>query len=680
MTKPDTLSLSYLAMLVLASQIPPVHATQDTQDVFNLSLIELMNIPVKVAVKRDTLISHSPSNITAFSAQQLDEMGITNLVELLNAVPGFYAMYNPVEGNQSYVVTRGHSQKYASNVLFLVNGQRLNDDYTGGINYFNRFMPLTFAQRVEIIRGPGSSLYGSNAFNGVVNIITKPQSQIRTSLSSFDGYGASIGSETSLQNISMAIGIQYKQDKGDTFDVSFDRFGLQDTTRDPKEQLHIDAQLSYNNFTWQTLWYESSRQDYYLFRRLRDDVTQIDMSQLSTGLTWVTQPTERLNINSYLQYQHSHRESLTALAVQDPIDLPDADFLFGEDIDYHSTRVGTDIQLAFNQQQHWDTGFEWVSSQVPSGRLRSNYHLFNNDEYLGEVITFRNSDQRVVQDKTREIFSVYSQLESQWQNNISTMMGIRYDEYNDTGSRWSPRFSLIHQASEFATWKLIYSEAYRAPSLGDLYDDESGLTSGSDNLTPPTIRSTEVSYGFVNHSQQVNIVIFNNEVKNLIGFATINDETFLDNVSSSQSQGIEWEWIWLVTDMLKLINQATLLTKNSSRSEQTDLTPNEDLSPKYFGLSALQWKLSPKLKSHLGMLWRSSVNVLQKQEELQVWRLKLDYTIKHNQRLSLTVNNLLDTSYNTASALPLGTINADTVYQEYPARGREWLAEYRFKW
>ncbi len=669
-------SVTVLACLIVCTP----YTQAKNVDVFELSLQELMNTPVQVAAKRDTLISESPSSITTYSGEQLSQMGLTHLTQLLSIIPGFYAMYNPVEGNQSYLVTRGHSQKYASNILLLVNGQRLNDDYTGGISYFNRHMPLTFVKRVEIIRGPGSALYGSNAFNGVINIITQPQANLSVAARSFEGHGASIGFHNILQEAEVSLGIQYQADKGDSIPVEFDRFDLQTKTQDPREQLHLDLQLGYQNLSWQTLYYESKREDYYLFRRLRDGTTELNLSQLNTGITWHTKFNSNLSVKAYAQYQTSHRKSLTALALQDVTDYPNADFLFGEDIDYESYRVGVDIQKNLSLNHQWDNGIEWVSSQVPNGFLRSNYNIFGAEEYLGEVVTFKNNNERTVQDKTRVIESFYSQVESQWQESTRSMIGVRYDHYNDTGSKWSPRIALIHAYSASTTWKIMYSEAYRAPSLGDLYDEESGLTVGSENLNPSTIESFELSFSYFVDKSLLNVVIFNNNIHDLIGFRTQNNNTFLDNVTDSHSQGIEWDWTWVLSSNLKIKNQATHILDISSRSEAADLTPIEDLSPMHFGVSELHWRISKNLNSFVGLHWRSPVKILQDNDHLKIWHGRIQYSMPSEQVVSFSVRNITDETYSTGSAVQLGTLSNGSDYQEYPSRGREWSINYQWQW
>ena len=164
--------------------IPFLCSGEESIDLFDLSLTDLLNLKVSIASKNDETIKNSPSSVTIFTRNDIDKMGITSWTELISQVPGFYSMVNPVEGNQSHIVMRGHAQTYANTLLILLNGHRVNDDYTGGINFFIQFMDLADVERVEIIRGPGSSIYGSNAFSGVINILTKPQNKISSNYTS----------------------------------------------------------------------------------------------------------------------------------------------------------------------------------------------------------------------------------------------------------------------------------------------------------------------------------------------------------------------------------------------------------------------------------------------------------------------------------------------------------------
>lgn len=640
-------------------------------DVFDLSLEELMNIPVSIATKSNIKLTNTPSSVSVYDQATLKTLGVRNLVDLFDVIPGFYAMYNPVEGNQSYLVTRGHSQKYAANVLVLVNGQRLNDDYTGGVTYLNRFMPLTFAERVEVIRGPGSALYGSNAFNGVINIITKPSSQLAIAAQSFNGREVVASKHIQHNELQISIGAQAFKDDGANIDVSYDRFNLQTTTKDSRSYIHLDTQLKYKDTSVQLLHYESERDDYYLFRRLRDDVTNLKLSQSLIGLKHTLLDFAGHNINLYAEYNRGTRESITALALQNSTTLPDADFLFGEDFLYESYRTGLDYRYRFNNTYSLGTGIEWFSSQVPEGFLRSNYD--SNDQYLGSVKTLRDETERAIVDKERNMLGLYTQLEYKY-DKVSGVIGLRYDDYNDTQDKISPRLSLVYEHDRHNIVKVMYSEAFRAPSLGDLYDKESGLTDGNENLNAPKIHSSELSYQFIKDTWQVTSIFFYNDIENLIGFADDDGTVRLQNVATSSTHGFE-----VVANMSwnnwKNEAVATHLIKINSDIGNSDLTPYEALSPKNYGHLQSQYKINQHHHVSAKVHWRDQVDVIESDSGLALVSGMYDYHIDNQQTIHVSIDNLLDENYEVGSAIPLNAEN-DPFYQAYPMRGRVWRLEY----
>ncbi|WP_185231638.1 TonB-dependent receptor plug domain-containing protein [Teredinibacter franksiae] len=132
-----------------------------------------MSIKVEVASRHKEQARLTPSSVTIFLRHQILEMEVRSVEELLNFVPGFQTS-RVTFLNQGYrVVARGLVTGQPSySVLFLMDGQRMNSDMSGGAMFDNRFITTANVDRVEVILGPGSAMYGSSAFSGVVNIIT----------------------------------------------------------------------------------------------------------------------------------------------------------------------------------------------------------------------------------------------------------------------------------------------------------------------------------------------------------------------------------------------------------------------------------------------------------------------------------------------------------------------------
>lgn len=146
------------------------------ESILDLTIEELMDVTVERvfgASKRLQPVTEAPSSVTIVTAEDIDRMGYRSLAEILRGVRGFYVSY---DRNYSYLGARGFSLPgdYNTRVLLLIDGHRLNDNmYDQAPIGPELGLDVATFERVEIIRGPSSSLYGTNAFFAVVNIITK---------------------------------------------------------------------------------------------------------------------------------------------------------------------------------------------------------------------------------------------------------------------------------------------------------------------------------------------------------------------------------------------------------------------------------------------------------------------------------------------------------------------------
>ncbi len=662
--------LSQLCLALCGLIICKSSNASELEDMRYMSMDELLNMQITVASRSEMPFWKSPSSVTLFSRADIRNLGVRTLFELLSYVPGFYSMMNSVEGNQSHMIMRGHAQKYANTLLVLLNGQRVNDDYTGGINYLFRYFNIHNASKIEVIRGPGSALYGSNAYNGVVNIITDPTDEVAVELGSLGIVDFYWSNSTGVNDWKLGATIDFYRDNGDDFDDVFDRFGLQTTTQDPKEvqQISLFAGDGITNIHLQYL--KSMRQDYYLFRRLRDGVTEIELDHWMLYGNHQLINNDRWKLGFSAGYQFAARKSVTALAPGGSPPFEPADFLFGEDIEYQSKNLAIDGFYQYTAGVSFNFGMAFYLSQVPDAYLRSNYDLFGDLSFLGNLVTFDNSDERVVLDKKRHINSGYLQAQWDFSQNLSVTAGLRFDAYNDVDNALTPRLAFVYQLGENRGFKLIYGEAYRAPSLGDLYDEESGLVLGNASLEASEITSIEAVYFTTLGNHSLTGTWFSNEQTNLIGFRTDGDSVFLDNVAGNDAAGFELEWLWQPSTSIQIRAAYTHLNKNKTDLGISEGLPaSEDITPhNYMNYSAgyvvEDWSFN------LSGSWRDQVNVLASDDDLLLVNSLIRYNWSKQLDLSLNIKNLLNKSYQTSSYIVLGN-DANGPVQQYPARGRE---------
>jgi iron complex outermembrane receptor protein len=163
---------SVVAILTLLSGV--AHAQQPTELV-ELSLEELMTVKLVSASRKEQAIGHTAAAAYVITEQTIRRSGASNVPDLLRMVPGFSVAR--LNANAWSVTSRGSGGIYANKLLVMIDGRSIYIPSSGGVYWELLLLPLDTIKQIEIVRGPGGSLWGANAINGIVNIITKSSNQ-----------------------------------------------------------------------------------------------------------------------------------------------------------------------------------------------------------------------------------------------------------------------------------------------------------------------------------------------------------------------------------------------------------------------------------------------------------------------------------------------------------------------
>ncbi len=161
---PLSLALSVTGLRAAASTAPAAETAE-------LSLEELINIEVTSVGKKETTLLRAPAAIAVLTAEDFDRLGANSIPEALRAVPGMHVAR--MSGNRWAVSARGMNDEYSNKLLVMVDGRSVYSPLFGGVHWNVQDIVLEDLDRIEINRGPGGTLWGANAVNGVINIITK---------------------------------------------------------------------------------------------------------------------------------------------------------------------------------------------------------------------------------------------------------------------------------------------------------------------------------------------------------------------------------------------------------------------------------------------------------------------------------------------------------------------------
>src|SRR6266700_1374992 len=205
------------ALVMLLSLVLASGAQQKTSDLTKLSLEDLMNLQVTSVSKKDQKISQAAAAIFVITQEDIRRSGATNIPDLLRMVPGMDVAQ--INANNWAVSARGFNGQFANKLLVLVDGRAVYTPLLAGVNWDTQDVPLEDLERIEVIRGPGATLWGANAVNGVINIITKKASETQGILITTGGgtqaqalatarYGGTFG-----KNGSYRVFTKYQDDK-----------------------------------------------------------------------------------------------------------------------------------------------------------------------------------------------------------------------------------------------------------------------------------------------------------------------------------------------------------------------------------------------------------------------------------------------------------------------------------
>ena len=178
--KVTSILVAAYAIVLAALCLPPAKAAAQTADPPSAgsSLDELLAVKVSGASKYEQTARQAPASVTVITSEDIERYGYRTLADALMTVRGFFVSY---DRNYTYVGVRGFSRPadYNNRILLLLDGHTVNENVYGAAQLGSEFpIELDLVERIEIVRGPGSALYGTGAMLAVVNVVLKKGSAL----------------------------------------------------------------------------------------------------------------------------------------------------------------------------------------------------------------------------------------------------------------------------------------------------------------------------------------------------------------------------------------------------------------------------------------------------------------------------------------------------------------------
>ena len=629
-----------------------------------LKLEQLMNVEIQVATKTNETIFDAPSSVTVFTRQEIREMGVHSLEELLNFVPGFQTFRSGVINDSYMVAARGQSTAPTSyNILFLLDGQRLNDDLTGGALLFNRFITLANVKQVEVIRGPGSALYGTSAFTGVVNIVTETDlNEAYTAIGSFNGreFYTNLSRATG-RNGEVSLFARYYTDDGARYGTDFTRHvnPAEDATRDPRDSAEF-------YLTWK--WNKRLRINVrHMQSRLKDFTS---FATITDGLTWTKNRHQFINFSYRLlddkPWQLSVTGGYTEIKWESRFKRASSAFSSGAVNRQAEPYAGLEGSHFFSDKHQVLAGLI-----VRRPDLRE-YSLLSNAPTDGGEFVRMSTNAKI---GTRTIGGVYFQDQFQINSALSTTSGIRYDYYSDFGGTLNPRAALAWSPGAGNTFKLMYGQAFRAPSKLQL-GTESNLDPGNPNLSPETIETLELAWRKRYDNGYSGLTWFHSRTDDRIDSvpdsSTVVGARFANLSESLITSGLEMEAGIEIKGLRVKVGYTWLndTEKEPRRTSEHAFSLITNYAYHKWNLNLSGYYFSEMEQFSLDRFGQQIRSCL---DAYQVWQSAVRYAWNKDLSVVITVDNLFDADYASATTL--------TAFPDgLPNRGRTYFAgvEIRF--
>ena len=536
-----------------------------------LGLLDDLSNASKIITKTKLNINKTPAVVSVLHTNELQKLGFTTLFEALEAVPGIETSMSI--GGAKQINMRGNKSLVTDKIKFMLDGVSINAELSGA-NLFYLNMPLENIERIEVIRGPASALYGSFAHIGLINVITKASTHksgvvfLRGSSQGSKnlGFTQHINSEDIKVALTGSLEHNEKTREYENYSIlpgkhnSYEDFSAQ--------EIGMNAAFK-RDFSFLSKYLELDSQSYYGYSSwpIVQDPKNLKHTSWINELRYTPKISQTLDLDlklGYKEYSFGGESRMRPFSAQEQTLYPPYDLLAGGN--YKEKTLYTDLAANNNYGMH---AFSF-GTYLAKTTVKDPQQLTNNP-FISEEILYAIDEGGLKNRVDRKHYALYfsdvMSLSKEWM----ACVGLRYDDYSDVDIALSPKISLLYAYDERQSYKLMYQNSFRAPTFVELYGKETPFI-GDENLKSETIDTIEFAYSFEqSYERWININFFYSEMQNFI----YRDPAFrLKNGLDASSYGAELEFKTPIFDKTMLQANYSYVHSEDKKGLQTPLIAN----------------------------------------------------------------------------------------------------------
>jgi iron complex outermembrane receptor protein len=606
--------------------IAAAHGASAATDDDELALVYGAGDSVSIATGNLQALRRAPAVASVITAADIATMGATDLDHILESVAGIHINRTPNSYSPLYVV-RGIVGFQGPQVLMLQNGVPVTTAYVGNKGNIWGGFPVEHIARIEIIRGPGSALYGSDAFSGVINIITKGPNEaagteVGARAGSFGTYDGWVQHGGKLGAIDVAAYLRVGSTDGFDRTIEADAQSRNDKLFGTHASLapgqlntqykSIDANLDLVYGQWRARAGYKRRYDMGTGAGIASALDPVGRQQgerITSSLAW-TEPqfTRDLGLGVSLSTQQYSQEMPTLYRLL-PAGLvfPTGAFPNGmiaaPETWERVYRLSGYADYSGLAGHHLRLGAGHDDIDMYRVREYRNFNYAANGTPIPLPAVVETTDTTpFIRPQRRKIDYIYLQDEWNFAADWNLTAGVRHDQYSDFGGTTNPRMALVWDASFDLTAKLLYGRAFRAPAFVESYGITNPVALGNPNLKPERNATTELSFAWqARTNATVNLTFYRYHMKDIIRTvpnALVGTGATYMNTGNQNGHGVELESNWTVTRELQL-------SGNYAWQRSTDETNHTDAgyAPHHHLFGRADWAFASGYQSSAQVNW-----------------------------------------------------------------------------
>ena len=560
--------------------------------------------------KIDIPFSKKYRSVEVIDSKSIIESGVNNVVDLLQQVSGIDLRRRGVAGTQADLYIRGGG---FDQTLLLIDGMKMDDIQTGH-HTLNLLLPIQLIERIEIIKGPASRIFGQNAFNGAINIVTKtlPKSDKKLfevmisnpTFGSFKQFGFLINSRLLLKEKFNAQ-LTFSRSKSDGYryntDYSNDFFFFKSEIKTKKNPINITSGFTEKKFGANGFYASPSAVDQY-------EETQSSFIGISTVFD-----SEKLLIRPKLYWRRGQDEYI---------------YIRNNPSVYRNLHITNKIYLDFSFSKLFDSsrlnfGIDLSSSSISSNNL-GKHNRFTSSLYAD--YTFKSKD-----------------------NKLSFSPGFSVSNFSDMSTHFFPGIDIGFNLSEKINLYANYGKTYRIPTYTDLYYSDRN-TIGNPNLNPEHAITNEIGIKYSNENIDISSSYFLRKSSNIIDYVkqSEQDKWEATNIRNLDTNGFDFNFLFKISPNNSLRLGYTYLFDKSYVSE---------VNYSRYAINSLRHQLTTRLAlKYSNKITHTLINRFGERSNNVshiVYDSNLKYQLSNNSYFFINVNNIFNEEYYEANLVPM---------------------------